>query len=188
MKWALTLLYIIIHLSSQAQYIDSATVECTDQTKFIFRLIPDFITQYYWDVTVGGEIVADWNHGVEVNLLNKTGTYIISAYGISQECYTDTSYYKITLLDCKLVYIPNAFTPNNDGENDIFFIRGNVELAIFKIYNRWGENIFSTRDIHQGWNGEYRYVPCPMGVYVYYIIVIHEGKEHLYKGNITLIR
>lgn len=187
MRWLLALLFISYN-TLYSQYIDSLDLECSDQNDYIFYIIPDFSTQYFWSLDGEGTIINDWNHGIEVDFYSEAGTRLISVYGKDQGCTTDTSYYKITLLECKLVYIPNAFTPNEDGINDKFYIRGNVELVIFSIFNRWGENIFTTRDINEGWDGEYKYVPCPMGIYVYYVIILKEGKQHLYKGNITLIR
>lgn len=87
-------------------------------------------------------------------------------------------------------YIPNAFTPNNDGINDIFYIitDGNQEFQ-FKIFNRWGQLLFQTNDPNSGWDGRYQGVPQEMGVYVYSLeTVFSNGKRKVRTGNITLIR
>lgn len=187
MKWIFVLLFISYN-TLYSQYIDSIAIPCSNQNRFTFYIIPDVDTEYFWGMQGVGEPIMEWNHGIEIDLLNESGTRTIYAYGKREGCYTDTVQYKVTLLGCSLVYIPNAFSPNGDGINDIFYVRGNVELVTFKIYNRWGENIFHTRDINQGWDGTYKYTPCPMEVYVYYVIVIKDGETHLYKGDITLIR
>lgn len=187
MRWVFVILFILSN-TLYGQYIDSTAVECSDRNRFNFSVVPDFNTEYFWGMQGIGEPVAEWNHGIQIDLLNENGTRIIYCYGKRDGCYTDTVQFKITLVGCRIIFIPNAFTPNGDGTNDILYIRGNVELVTFKIYNRWGENIFFSRDLNYGWDGTYKGVPCPMEVYVYYTIVIKDGKEYLYKGNITLIR
>lgn len=88
------------------------------------------------------------------------------------------------------VFIPNAFTPNGDGKNDILFVRGEViESLNLKIYDRWGEKVFETVDISHGWDGTYRGAPCEPGVYDYHLQVTCLGmKQYFKKGNITLLR
>ncbi|MBP6455185.1 MAG: gliding motility-associated C-terminal domain-containing protein [Chitinophagaceae bacterium] len=92
-----------------------------------------------------------------------------------------------TLLD-----LPNSFTPGGGTSmNDQLKIikRGLAELTAFKIYNRWGEQVFSTVDINEGWNGQYNGKPQPLGVYVYYIEAkTSTGKPFWKQGNITLLR
>jgi gliding motility-associated-like protein len=70
--------------------------------------------------------------------------------------------------ECSSVYVPSAFTPNNDGINDVFKAIG-LDLKDFKlvIYNRWGERIFQSQDINIGWDGTYRGNPSPFGMYVW---------------------
>jgi gliding motility-associated-like protein len=88
-------------------------------------------------------------------------------------------------------YIPNAFTPNGDGLNDVFRI-GNMKhdkLVDFRIYNRWGVQVFHTNNKETGWDGTYNGTPQDMGVYNYYIEI--EGADGLlrqFKGDLTLIR
>lgn len=89
------------------------------------------------------------------------------------------------------VFVPNTFTPNNDGLNDVFFVRGtelsNIEQ--FRIYNRWGEMIFESPDINKGWDGTHNGVPVNSGVYVYYIeATCLNGQAALVKGNVTVLR
>lgn len=87
--------------------------------------------------------------------------------------------------------IPNAFTPNNDGTNDIFRIRNfsNQRLLEFKIFNRWGTILFHTQDPKGGWDGTFKGNPQPMGVYGYVIrIAYSDSVVETYKGTITLIR
>ncbi len=69
-----------------------------------------------------------------------------------------------------LAFIPNAFTPNGDGVNDVLYIISEkVEtLLFFRIYNRWGEMIFETEDIDEGWDGTYENVPQELDTYIYH--------------------
>ena len=89
------------------------------------------------------------------------------------------------------LYIPNAFSPNNDGLNDLFrptFI-GPAASYRFNIYNRWGQLVFSSRIPGVGWNGVFQSKQQPAGVYVYYITA--EGGcngKFEEKGTFILIR
>jgi gliding motility-associated-like protein len=94
----------------------------------------------------------------------------------------------ILLLELNL---PNAFTPNGDGENDIFIPRGNAVNSIteFSIFNRWGEKVFTSTDHHYGWDGKYKSVPQEMGTYVYVLKAeLKNGVHKTLQGNFHLIR
>jgi gliding motility-associated-like protein len=92
-------------------------------------------------------------------------------------------------------YIPNAFTPNGDGVNDIFFIYGRgIEEMHMRIYNRWGEMVFESFSQNNGWDGTYRGQVLNPDVYVYELrIVFCDGKrfgsnDPYRKGSVTLLR
>lgn len=91
-----------------------------------------------------------------------------------------------------IVDLPNAFSPGpGTSINDELkiIVRGMATLEYFKIFNRWGEEIFSTNDMNKGWNGQYKGKPQPMGVYVYMLEAKTSTGKRIYKqGNITLIR
>ncbi|OJU75431.1 MAG: hypothetical protein BGO09_04055 [Bacteroidetes bacterium 47-18] len=87
--------------------------------------------------------------------------------------------------------IPNAFSPNGDGINDKFYVlqfRDNVTLKQFSIYNRYGERVFYTENIADGWDGSYKGEPCDLGVYFYYVQYIIGEKQYTEKGDVTLMR
>lgn len=90
------------------------------------------------------------------------------------------------------IYVPNAFTPNGDNQNDILYIRGSYiidEVIYFAIYDRWGEKVFETKDINQGWDGSYKGKPLNSAVFVYHLKVRCKSNEFFEKkGNITLLR
>jgi gliding motility-associated-like protein len=94
------------------------------------------------------------------------------------------------ICDDPYVFVPNAFSPNGDGFNDILYVRGKtLEKIEFAIYDRWGEKIFETKDKNIGWDGTYRGKECDPGVYVYYLdAMCIGGARYLTKGNVTLIR
>jgi gliding motility-associated-like protein len=88
------------------------------------------------------------------------------------------------------VYVPNAFTPNGDGNNDVLYIRSTIiEEAALRIFNRWGELVFETNDLTIGWDGTWRGEPIAPDVYDYYLDgFCIDGQQFLIQGNITLIR
>jgi gliding motility-associated-like protein len=89
------------------------------------------------------------------------------------------------------LFVPTAFTPNGDGKNDIFKVSNITfqRLQEFRVFNRWGHEIFSTNDIKSGWTGSWKGQPQDMGVYQYIIKVAYpDGIIETYKGNITLVR
>ena len=89
------------------------------------------------------------------------------------------------------LWIPTAFTPNNDGVNDAIGIatRGVKELDVFRIYNRWGEKVYEANNVENSWDGTYNGVPQDAGVYMFYAVGITYFDEPFYeKGNITLLR
>ena len=87
--------------------------------------------------------------------------------------------------------IPDAFTPNGDGHNDIFRIPPGVDLALeeFEIFNKWGTQVFATNNINTGWDGTYKGEFSEVGVYVYFIKgKTSAGKPVFLKGIVALIR
>ncbi len=98
---------------------------------------------------------------------------------VVKECYLD---------------MPNTFSPNGDGINDYFFPRqllsGNIIAFSLQIFNRWGQQVFETQNTEgRGWDGYFKGMPQPQGVYIYRIAVQIEGKDTTFhEGNVTLIR
>lgn len=88
------------------------------------------------------------------------------------------------------IFVPNAFTPNDDNRNDKVYVRGrNLATLEFAIYDRWGEKIFETTDQSVGWDGTFNGKPMDPDVYVYYLSgTCVGGDEFILKGDITLIR
>lgn len=93
--------------------------------------------------------------------------------------------------------IPNAFTPNGDGKNDIFYIMGGPAGSLirnFTIFNRWGQSVFQVHDAapgdrNYGWNGNYHGTSCPSGAYVYMIeMVFSDHTSQLIQGTVMLVR
>lgn len=124
---------------------------------------------------------------------NAVGTY----------CYTleATNFCKITRASTQCAHIlgdgellfPTGFTPNGDGKNDVFLpiIRGDMlhNGYTFSIYNRWGTQLFTTKDITMGWNGKYKGKECETDTYFYYVECFHGlNKKLTYKGDVILIR
>lgn len=88
------------------------------------------------------------------------------------------------------IFVPNTFTPNADGKNDVLYVRGNqIDRLYFAVYNRWGEMVFETNDIKKGWDGIYKSMKADPAVYAWYIKArCFNGEELEKKGNVTLIR
>jgi gliding motility-associated-like protein len=104
---------------------------------------------------------------------------------------TGTSSVFIKLYKGPAFYIPNAFTPNGDGLNDIFraIAPGMKQTVYFRIYDRWGKLMFDTQNLNKGWDGKYGGSLQPTAVYVWIIKGIDiTGKTIEKKGTVTLIR
>ncbi len=89
------------------------------------------------------------------------------------------------------IYIPNAFTPNADGLNDVFMplIKEPVNSYNLAIYNRWGKNIFKTTDPSVGWDGRYSGEPQEAGIFIWVCVIeLKNGKVERLNGTVTLIR
>lgn len=85
---------------------------------------------------------------------------------------------------------PNTFTPNSDGVNDEFtvLLNSNVKLAYFKIYNRWGDVVYTTSNIDKYWTGFRDTSQVPTGVYYWVIEGVLEEKKYVRSGYVTLVR
>jgi gliding motility-associated-like protein len=110
---------------------------------------------------------------------------VIDSLGCNASATTTVS----VIID-KTIYIPNAFSPNGDGENDAFFAFAK-DLTFFsmKVFNRWGELIFATEDKNVSWDGTYKGKILPPSVFVYYAqFEFPDGQKINKKGTVTLIR
>ncbi len=95
----------------------------------------------------------------------------------------------VTIKPLNPLFIPNAFTPNGDGLNDIFRIPpgSDLKLTELSIYSRWGKKIFITADINIGWDGRIKGVEQPSGTYIYMITGFQNDKPVFLKGTFNLL-
>lgn len=95
--------------------------------------------------------------------------------------------------DPNSVFIPNTFTPNNDDLNDRLYVRGAGlrSLSYFRVFDRWGQMVYETKNLNEGWDGSLNGSDreCELGVYVYMMKgVCSSGQEMVKSGNVTLVR
>jgi gliding motility-associated-like protein len=137
-----------------------------------------------------------WNTGETTPNINATkeGSYVVTLSNGKHCVSTDSMYIKNY---CEPTYfnIPNAFTPNNDGKNEVFQPVGEgVYKFKMRIFNRWGELIFESSDIANGWDGKYKGDPAPIDIYAVYYeyesILPDTGKRRGFKlySSVALIR
>lgn len=91
---------------------------------------------------------------------------------------------------CDNIFIPDAFSPNGDGHNDVLYVRSPcISSMDFLVFDRWGNKVFETGDINNGWDGTYNGKPANMGTYIWYLTATTiDGASIEKNGNVTLVR
>lgn len=124
------------------------------------------------------------------HIYNKTGTYNVCLIAYNNYGCTDTSCHPVQAIIIPLLDVPNAFTPNGDGINDAVYVRGfGIDKMNWKIYNRWGTQVFQSVSQNFGWDGKYKGILQPQEVYTYVLDVqFSDGTNYRKTGDITLLR
>lgn len=151
-----------------------------------FQLLATGGAQYSWSPSTGlnNTSIAD-----PVAMLQDDITYMVSV--TTAEGCEDTDQVSITVFKGSAIFVPNGFTPNNDGLNDRLkpYYVGIRSLDYFTVYNRWGETVFTTKDLSAGWNGILKGIQQPSGTYVWVLKATdYVGKVYEMKGSSTIIR
>lgn len=140
-----------------------------------------------WQWNFGDSTAINFNQNPS-HSWNNSGTFdVILVVEDNNGCY-DTAKNEIVVFLPPSV--PTAFSPNGDGNNDILYVYGGPFKQLeFKIYNNWGQLIFTSHNQADGWDGTYNSVPQPIGVYVFTVNAITEDDvEHVISGDVTLLR
>lgn len=154
-------------------------------TQFINQSSPD-ATSFVWEFGDGnGSFQADPTYQ-----FNKTGVYDVYLTATNSTGCSDTAHQQVSAIVIPLFDIPSAFSPNNDGVNDIFLVKGfGIAKFNMKIYNRWGQLMFESNDPTIGWNGTFKGTIQPMDAYAYLINVeFSDGTTATKNGSVTLLR
>lgn len=125
------------------------------------------------------------------NMTNDTLMAIITATPYVNGCAGAALSYiiKVRPLD-KDIFVPNAFSPNGVGKNELLYVYSNyIQTLEMHIFNQWGQKMITITDKNQGWDGKFKGSPQPVGVYVYVLkAVMTDGRQINKKGSITLVR
>jgi gliding motility-associated-like protein len=146
---------------------------------------------YQWTPNIGLSCYTCPNPVAETyNSLNYTVEVTTTINGF--DCSAQTSL-PVVVIPNYDIFIPNSFTPNGDGNNDLFQIFGNLPALKFlaiEIYDRIGEKVFESNDLRFTWDGNYKGRPAQPGVFVYTLRVgfIDNHSEKIYKGSLTLLK
>jgi len=122
----------------------------------------------------------------------QTTTYYLSVTDNHHQPSVDSV--TVTVIQCEHnnsdLFVPNIFSPNGDGENDVLFVRGASVISFeFVVYNRWGQKVFESNDKNHSWDGTFNGSEASVGVYVYHLkAVTHEYKTIIKHGDVTLVR
>jgi gliding motility-associated-like protein len=132
-----------------------------------------------------------WQDNSDDSLLEikAEGNYYVT---VTNSCGSISDDINIHLENCTCFFVPNTFTPDDDGKNDFFSPVYQCEISGYSmtIFNRWGETIFYSEKESEKWNGKYNDENAPAGVYVFELnLKFMNKKENILKhGHVTLIR
>jgi gliding motility-associated-like protein len=168
---------------------NSACISFADASRVNIIDLSQNATLGMWDFGNG----AGQNYAPGQNLTQNfasPGNYQINLYVMNDAGCEDTSNYSFCVLPEVPVFVPDIFSPNGDGNNDVLFVRGNGIARIdFHIYNRWGEEVFATTDPTKGWDGQLRGSPSQSGTYFYTLkIRLSNDTPLTLTGEVILVR
>lgn len=168
---------------------DTPIVTFPDNDFVLTNLSTNYMT-WVWDLGNGTKDSVNFNTKVEYP---DTGLYSIILHVLYDNFCIDTMHREVRVLETETFFIPNAFTPNNDGVNDEFAVLGK-SITDFRMYifDRWGELIFETNNLNKPWNGKLSDGSVSMpGVYPYridYKLQSSKSRQLTKIGSVTLVR
>ncbi len=150
------------------------------------------VVDYLWTPAKGLSCTSCYNTVATPKTTTTYNIRVVDANG----CISTDNITIIVICNDKNIFVPNTFSPNNDGVNDWFYPRGTglFKIQAMRIFNRWGQMVFqkvnlTPNDPNSGWNGQFNGKLQTSDVYTYLIEIVCENNEILtYKGNITLIQ
>lgn len=191
--------------------VATPVAHCTSQDSMIIRIVPPFefisVTPSDTTIKLGDSIVLN-SESEAIYWLWLPGTYLsdplakspyafpeedisYTLIGINEHGCKDTAFINIDVDYEPKIGMPNAFTPNGDGLNDVFKLQ-NVKfekLLSFQVFNRYGQLVFETQNPNIGWDGTYKGQPAAADVYFYIIhYSLPGGVQKMFKSDVTLIR
>jgi gliding motility-associated-like protein len=142
-----------------------------------FSLKPGNFLSYLWQDNTSDSVYTVTGDGeYYIRVENFAGCEALDTIMIKEDCLLD-------------ILLPNSFTPNGDGVNEIFYAVGSEPSEyIMYIFNRWGEKIFTSDDIYKGWDGSYRNRKAEIGIYNYLVNYNIGGTDQEKKGMVFLLR
>lgn len=147
-----------------------------------------------------GGVIYSWTPSTNLNATDvsdpigyypDTGTFVYYVHVKSAFGCTGDDTVKVWVVDHASFVMPTAFSPNGDGHNDYFrpISVGYRALKYFRVFDRWGEEVWYSTNLETGWDGNYKGKPCQLGTYFWEISFIDRfGKSAFMKGDVTLLR
>lgn len=168
---------------------------CYDKGSVIFYLEYSWAPYIEWSTDAGDIIWGQGTDQIEIQFDNSFGSFYAKVIEYDNKGCIDSNIINFEVVNCEPeFFVPNAFSPNNDGLNDFFQpVLYHFELKEYhmRIFNRWGDQIFYSNDIDKVWTGvsDKSNKPAQDGVYVY-LIEATDSFGHRIKtsGRVTLIR
>ena len=171
---------------------DSVALPVEVQDLPIVDLGPDTVT-----ICRGESVVLDagpgmdflWNNGTSEQTLvvRDSGMYLVEVF--NGLCF-GTDSVLVLVNNCDLLAIPNAFTPDGDGNNDTWkpILGTDYSVRLMRIFSRWGEEVYTSTNATAAWDGSHNGRPAPSDVYAYYLELNYKGEVVTRKGDISLLR
>lgn len=189
---ALTDAICALYLYNSSAEPDGLILEWNDYTGYADGVRTYVVSKY----DAEGNIVRSFPAGLQTSIdlgpqpLKESGNrYSVSAYPNDISINESSS----NLYEFRIImkgYFPNAFTPNGDGHNDFFKAEGKfVEKCRLQIFDRWGAQVYESRDTEEGWDGNLKDQPAPQGTYMYRATIeTMDGAQQTHQGTVFLIR
>ncbi len=170
-----------IHAEFGQDFVTNQSIQFYDQSTGA--------VSYYWNFGDGSEDSVSTLQNPSHNYLQE-GTYTVMLVTTNVEGCKDTTYQVLNVLPDFYFYFPNAFSPNGNGRNDVFMGYGaGIKKYSMRIYDRWGELVFSTEDIDTGWDGTFKGSQSPSAVYaVIFDLEGYHDEVKRYLGSVTLVK
>lgn len=175
----------------------NASFIASPQPTTIFNTVIQFTNQssgaiaYLWDFAgIGNSVLVDPSFEFPDDT---SGTYPVCLLATNANACVDTFCLNVVINEAFVLYAPNAFSPDGNGLNEVFFVYGNdIDPNAFtlQIFNRWGELIFTSNSLDDGWDGTHKGLKVKNDVYVWKVKTksVSTGKRFEKIGSVTLIR